>query len=249
MNLERDPYAEGVTEHLKNIGVEAVLFDLDDTLIYTSEIFRMAMADYAIAVSNELGLDGYENVLDKLKVINDEAYREFGVRPDRWQEVAKRLAEVVGDDKEVCVQRVDVLMSIYTTTPRVRPSVRGVLQELAKGGIKVGLVTHAAEDWTKRKLQTTGLDRYFVETMIVPVEGSKTAEHWRLALVGMEVSPEHAVVVGDNLKGDVVAGTSLGMRGVWMPSPWSVYREGEVPEGVVQIENTDQLLEGLMALR
>lgn len=247
--MERDPYAEGVTEHLKDIGIEAVLFDLDDTLIYTSEIFRMVMADYASVVSKELGFDGHEDILNKLKVINDEAYREFGVRPDRWHEVAKRLAEAVGDDKNICVQQVDVLMGIYTAAPRVRPSVHGVLQELVKGGIRVGLVTHAAEDWTMRKLQVTGLDRYFESIMIAPVEGSKTADHWRLALEGMEVLPKNAVVVGDNLNGDIIAGTSLGMRGVWMPSPWSVYREGEVPEGVVQIENTDQLLEGLMALR
>lgn len=52
-------------------------------------------------------------------------------------------------------------------------------------------------------------------------------------LLGVEGA--HCLVVGDNLKGDIIPATLLGAKAIWMPSPWSVYREGEVPEGVVQM--------------
>jgi len=39
IELDRDPIFDEVKEKLKKLNIEAVLFDLDDTLIYTSEIF------------------------------------------------------------------------------------------------------------------------------------------------------------------------------------------------------------------
>lgn len=44
MEIDKDPIFSEVKESLDRLGIEAVLFDLDDTLIYTSEIFDLLTA-------------------------------------------------------------------------------------------------------------------------------------------------------------------------------------------------------------
>ena len=62
-------------------------------------------------------------------------------------------------------------------------------------------------------------------------------------------SRSRCLVFGDNLRGDIISGMSIGARGMWMPSPWSVYREGTVPDGVVQIEKLEDFWDGISRLQ
>ena len=65
----------------------------------------------------------------------------------------------------------------------------------------------------------------------------------------LEVEPIKCLVVGDSLGGDIRPGDELGAKTVWMPSPWSVYRQGAVPVGTVSIDEISELLAALGRLR
>ena len=69
--IELDPIIVGSNEKWRQLGVEAGLFDLDDALIYTSEIFRRFMAEYADTVAANSGIDR-NRFAERLSVINDE---------------------------------------------------------------------------------------------------------------------------------------------------------------------------------
>jgi FMN phosphatase YigB (HAD superfamily) len=244
MKLDRDPYATNVVEHLKKVGIKGVVFDLDDTCIYTAEIFRNFMEAYVRKTAEEMGL-GYEAVYSRLSAINDEEYRNMGVSPKRWDIVCERLSTEFEDKQGIIMGNLPILKLIYATEPRVRGGVNAILSHLSEGGMRLGMVTHANVEWTEWKMKRTGLDRYFEVVVIADENKFKGVEHWAKALELMNLQGKEAVVVGDNLKGDIIPGMSLGMKGVWMPSPWSVYREGEVPSNTVQIDEFSGLLDGL----
>lgn len=236
LEFERDPIQNQTAEKLRHLGIEAVVFDLDDTLIYTSEIFRRFMAEYVETVSALLDID-YGVLNERLRKLNDEEYFKMGVSPDRWKVILARLSQELNVDDETVMNNVDILMKIYTEEPRLRVGARAILGGLRDTGFKLGMVTHANTDWTLRKLTQTGLLNYFDAIEIANENGFKTIEHWQKGMGLLNVEYHRCLVVGDNLKGDIIPSVALGARAIWMPSPWSVYREGEKPKDVIQMEN------------
>ncbi len=245
--IELDPLVVELSERLRRLGVKGVLFDKDDTLIYTSEIFRRFMLEYVEEVVRLTGLEK-ELFHGRLSKINDEEYAKMGVSPTRWEAVCVRLAEEFPSQAEAILGQLPVLMKIYQTVPRMRPGAKQILEGLRESGFRVGIVTHANRDWAEWKLAVTGLGDLVDVVVIADENGHKRKEHWGQAVESLGLEPNNCLVVGDNLKGDVIAGVLLGARAIWMPSPWSVYREGEVPEGVVTIDSLDQFWEGVLKL-
>lgn len=245
--IELDPTIARSNEKLRQLGIEAGLFDLDDALIYTSEIFRFFMAEYANAVAASDGVD--RNIFaQRLAVINDEEYVVGKVNPNRWNKVAERLAIEFPSATEAIVLRLPILFKIYSTVPRLRSGAKIVLGGLRAGGIKIAIVTHSNEGWAFWKLKMTGLEKYPNAVVVADQDTDKTSEHWRDGAESLGVAGSKCLIFGDNLKGDIISGMSIGARGMWMPSPWSVYREGKVPEGVVQIGELEEFWEGVSRL-
>ena len=244
--LELDPIISSTREKLDKLGVKGILYDLDDTLIYTAEIFYYWMNEYADIVSFELGIER-EMFYKTLSAVNDEEYRRMGVSPSRWRAV--RLGKMYDGGRSVVEGRLDVLMNIYKTVPRMRPGVRAALGTLKELGFRQALITHANEDWTMWKLDKLGLWDNFDAIFIADENGHKSAQHWNKGMDMLGLTPNKCLVVGDNLGGDITPAASLGARTIWMPSPWSVYRAGTVPEGTVQIGEFNEFLEALARLK
>ncbi len=244
INLEHDPVFGEVKERLNRLGIKGILFDLDDTLIYTSEIFVRFMEEYAALVSEKIGVDQAE-IMMALQSINDDEYKKMGVNPKRWAAVVEKLAKQFENGEQEIIDNLDILMKIYTVEPRVREGVTGILEILGKTGVKLALVTHANVEWTNFKLDRLGLWNHFETVVIVDENGHKKSVDWKKGMDALELDPDKCLVVGDSLGGDIKPGDELGAKTIYMPSPWSVYREGEVPEKTVMINEISELLAAL----
>lgn len=231
--LEKDLFAEASCDKLKSLGIEAVIFDFDDTLIYTSEIFVEAMDLYVEKISAITQLDPIQ-MKKRLWELNKEEHKKNGVCPHRWSSVIDDLSQEIGFS-EICHDHLPILMGIYTKEPRLRPGALSLLQSLNNSRFKVGMVTHANVEWTIRKLRQTGLDRYIHTVEIADEFGEKTTANWQKCLDALGVQGHQSLFVGDNLQGDIAPSVALGAKAFWIPSPWEVYRKGVVPEGVSQI--------------
>lgn len=234
-------------EKLDELEIEAVLFDLDDTLIFTSEIFIQCMEAYASQVAKKTGI-GASEIMAALESINNEEYKKMGVNPERWQAVVEKLANQFDRGEKEILENLNLLMGIYSTEPRIRQGVRGILETLRQTGINMVLVTHANVEWTNFKLDKLGLWDYFDAVIIVDENGHKKSSDWKRGMDAVEVDPEKCLIVGDSLSGDVKPGDELGARTIYMPSPWSVYREGEVPGKTVIINEIAEWLAALPRL-
>jgi len=247
---EFDPINMELRESLSRLGIKGILYDLDDTLIYTSEIFAACMQEYTAKVSEETGLE-YELISKTLQTINDEEYKTKGVSPKRWDSVVDRMAVIFEGHGESVLGNLDILHKIYTLEPRIRPGARTTLRTMSEAGAKQGLITHANVEWTHRKLDLLGLWDNFQTVVIVDENGHKGPENWKLAMDNLELKPEECLVIGDSLSGDIIPGASLGARTMWLnnASSWSVYRVGQVPESTLTIDGVSDLLSTLGSLR
>jgi len=246
--LLSDPIFSETKRKLDELGIEAVLFDLDDTLIYTSEMFIHYMEVYSALVAERIDVRP-EEIMKALQGINDEEYKKMGVNPKRWEAVVEKLALQFGHGEKEILGNLDVLMKIYTMGPRLRKGVRGMLDVFRQSGVKMVLVTHANVQWTEFKLDFLSLWDDFDAVIIVDENGHKKSIDWKKGMDAVETEPKNCLVVGDSLGGDIRPGAELGARTIYLPSPWSVYREGDVPEGTEIIDEIFETLAALSRLR
>lgn len=207
------------------------------------------MDRYIEVVSAETGLS-LEVVRADLERLNDEEYKKVGVNPERWVIVAQRMRDELAGYGEASINNLSILEKIYTDSPRVISGVFGLLEILNEVGVRMCLVTHANDAWTKRKLESTGLAKYFEVIKIVDENSHKGAQDWLEVINEINVSAEECLILGDSLGGDIIPGASIGARTMWLHtgSTWSMYRMGEVPENTVHLDEVNQLLSALEKL-
>jgi FMN phosphatase YigB (HAD superfamily) len=250
MEKFQDRFFEEQRELLKRLGIKAILFDFDDTLIYTQELFIKYMDEYIEVVASETGLDR-ETVREDLERLNNEEYKKMGVNPERWRVVAERMALEREGYGESTTKNLPILGKIYTDEPRAKEGAKAVLQILGDIGVKMGMVTHANVDWTWRKMDKVKMIDFFDAIVIADENKHKGVEHWLSVIEELGVCPEECLVIGDSLGGDIIPTAKAGARTMWLHtgSSWSMYRTGEVPESTVHLDQINQVLSALEGLR
>lgn len=250
MEKYKDRFFEEIREKFVSLNIKVVLFDLDDTLIHTQELFKKYMDEYVEFVSRDSGLSK-DKVRSDLERLNNEEYKKVGVNPERWVVVAQRMRDEEIGYSNTPIDNLGTLRKIYEDPPRVKSGVMALLTILKESGVRMSLVTHANEDWTWRKLKNTDLAKYFEIIKIVDENRHKAAGDWLEVVDQMEVLPSETLILGDSLGGDIIPGASIGARTMWLHtgSTWSMYRTGEVPVETVQLDDVGQLLSALGRLR
>lgn len=217
-----------------NIGkqqnsVDAVLFDLGDTLVHFATvrpreiIDRVCRPGYERLVSLGHGLPSYERYVRNLK------WRFL--RSWLWSRVSRREARLTAclaglhgrlgldldDDgltRTMCVSVVPTMHSITSVDEGARP----MLDALRDAGVQMGLVsnTHFPGYAIDQYLEEAGLLEYF------PVR-AYSSEHgfmkphpriFEAALEEMRIDSSRALYVGDRTDKDVVGAARVGMRSI-----------------------------------
>ncbi len=233
--------------------LQVVLFDLDDTLLATHRIFDEKINTLITWAATELPEYSFENLLRMFREINEQAFVTHAVNPNRWELVTTLLGEKCGGKaKDVFHDGLEVLMEIYRVVPPILPGALEVLSLFERTGVSMGLVTHANQDWTDFKLDNTGLRPFFENILVVDENRHKSSQDWVHAAKLFRSRSDQGMVVGDNLRGDVIAATEAGFRKVvWIDEKdnWSVYRQGNIPEGVIVVPEIAMLTQALLGMK
>lgn len=184
---------------MKQSNVQAVLFDLDGTLLDTDEMIWA----------------GYRHVFSKY-------------RPD-YQLQEKELLEVLGPPlKDIFPRYFEQDVSLLVAEYRAHcatleakdyvflfAEVKETLESLHQRGYKMGIVTTKFVQGAKEGLVDFGLDHYF--DVIIGLDSvSQHKPHPEGVLLALEtlgVSPENAIFVGDNAT-DIEAGNQAGVKSI-----------------------------------
>lgn len=227
---------------------KTILFDFDDTLIDTHPVFTEATSEVKHTLSNFLNIP-YEEVSKVFEESLVKAYHEVSINPVKeWPTTIQNMRDHFDIPNDLAVKIIDRMYKVYTTPPKLLEGSLEVLEHFKKDGYKLGLVTHAVEDWTHLKLSTHNLRQYFDHIEIADMNRHKSKEDWLKAIKALDTHPEKVAIVGDNVSGDIKAGYDVGVRKlIWLQKTqgWSVYTSGTLPEGTITIRNIKEVIEVL----
>ena len=187
------------------MNVEAVLFDLDGTLLDSIGIYY----------------DIVDIVFEKLKLppVPKERFVEAAKDGDfEWDYV---LPDDMKDRKEELIKAAtDLIYEIYpdmfTKKLKIVPGADSILIDIQKNGMKIGIVTSTPEEGMSHKrqiLERTGMDK-LIEVVITAddVQHKKPAgEPLVVCCQKLGIAPEKSVYVGD-ARIDIKAGKAAGMK-------------------------------------
>jgi putative hydrolase of the HAD superfamily len=202
---------------------EVLLFDLDDTLVR----FSAGQPDYwQRALALHLPADAPQAELtQRLRAIthaNREYWaddgRAFWGRLNMWE--ARRIVArqaLVGDPAELAERVADSMTEAKEEGVCLFAGAVATLEELARRGHRLGLLTNGSSAFQRRKLRRFELERHF-EIILVEGElgfGKPDQRVFERALAFFGCRTHEACMIGDNLCADIAGAQKVGLRGVW----------------------------------
>mgnify|MGYP000978432359 CR=1 FL=1 len=221
------------------------LLDLDDTLCDTQVVFNAQISeasDYLVKNYPLLDKKAWEK---EIRDINDIYFEQYGVNPNRWNQVIDTLSLKYLLYPEISNRTKEIFGQIYTTPLRLKNGTKAGLDFLKKTDTPFAIVTHANKDWTWRKYNWLGLNQYlnWDDIFIVNENGHKNAQSWQAALNYFQQKAGECVVIGDSPRSDINPSTSIGVKYSFLinnPNSWPVQYQ-EIPQSTTIINNLGQI--------
>ena len=194
-------------------GVNAVIFDLDDTLYSEKQYVRSGYKAVAKLLGDEALADRLWTYFENGKPAIDELLNELGC--------IGRKAECLEAYREQIPE-----IALYH-------GVSELIQDLKSKGIKVGIITDGRVSGQKRKLQALGLDKLIDDIIITDELGGTQFRKpcdiaFRIVQRRWSIPFEQIVYVGDNAEKDFQAPKQLGMRTLYFENEDGLYFKGEI---------------------
>ena len=211
--------------------IKALVFDLDDTLLYGEGAASIAAACHAVAAA-DAGLDA-----EALQAANTKVWSEYWPRMQAaWTLGKLSTAELTlgawtrtlsacnchRPELVLLAQRIagERLGSSYRLFDDVAP-----LFEALAGRLPLALITNGASDLQREKLRHTDLERWFDAIVISGEAGCAKPDPriFRLALENLGASEDGAWYVGDNPVNDIAGAKDAGLTAVWLNRDCAVW--------------------------
>jgi len=193
-------------------ALQAVLFDLDDTLYPERDYVRSGFRAAAVRAEGMLGIPrdtGFEELW---------GYFEAGVRGNTYN----LWLESHGKDVERWIPELVTEYRTHLPGIKLHQGVKELLEELA-AIYRLGLITEGHTVSQQNKLKALGLEAVFE---VVVITGMEDRAFWKPhtrpytnALEQLGILPEHSAYIGDNPLKDFYGARQLGMHTVRVQWP------------------------------
>jgi HAD superfamily hydrolase (TIGR02253 family) len=194
------------------MGIKAILFDLDNTLIDFMEMKRKATEAAAKAMV-AAGLQADEGELAKGLF---DFYLEYDIEAD--DAFLKYLEKTYGEiDYRVLAAAINAYLREKALHLKPYPGVPDTLEKLRLRGYKLGVVSNGRRMKAWMRLNAAGLDGYFDVVIGWEDTGKKKPEPepFLMALEKLGVLPEECLMVGDWPEIDLAGAKAVGMKTCW----------------------------------
>jgi putative hydrolase of the HAD superfamily len=203
----------------KGINTKAILFDLDDTLYPEREFVISGFKVVSKYLANKYKLKA-SNILHIL--VND---FKKGVRGKNFDLLLKKFNLPQEDLKELIV--------IYRNhEPKIKlySDAEEIIKYLSKDKkIKIGLISDGPIDVQRNKIKILKLDKLFDVIILSDFFGKRYRKphpkSFREALTKLDVKPEEAVYVADNLQKDFIGAKKMGIFTIRIKRKEGIYKE------------------------
>jgi putative hydrolase of the HAD superfamily len=204
---------------------EAILFDLDDTILSDDAVSEQAWKKTCEACVHKLkpisgdelfsqinnerisfwsdpanAGEGTKNLFRARLIIVESAIREFGIK-----------------DVKIAIEIVNTYNTLKAELVKLFPYAEQTLIELKSCGIKMALITNGEAEMQRAKVEKTGLEKYFPVCLIEGElgYGKPDPRIFQLALDSLQVSSTSTWMVGDRLEFDILGAQKMGIFSIW----------------------------------
>jgi putative hydrolase of the HAD superfamily len=193
--------------------------------------------------------DIFKNIIDESaarSVDHNELYPDADVREVFRSIIRKFTARTPEELEHISAD----LSHLFRATTRKRifmyPTVKPALDGLEKK-YRLGIVSNAQEAFTVPELALYGLARYFETIVLSSQVGVKKPNSliFARALSNLNVKPEDAVFVGNDLLADIVGASALGMKTIYIlqkSKPSASQAKDFTPDAVISNVNLFEVL-------
>lgn len=201
--------------------VQAVLFDLDDTLFDHTGCAReaLAAAQQCHPSLKAMAFDALERAhatfLEQLHT--DVMLGRVPLEEARRERFRRLLASSgAGATGDITARLAAAYRDAYRDARRAIAGAAALLAAV-KERARIGIVSNNLLDEQQEKLRTCAIDR-LVDALVVSEEvgaSKPDPEIFRVALARLDCAPEDAVMVGDSWSADIAGARAAGIRAVW----------------------------------
>lgn len=186
-------------------GLDAVIFDLDDTLYSEKEYVR----------------SGYKKLAKK--------FGEPEIEDELWSAFVRHepAVDVVLEKHGLSNRKSEALRLYRNQVPDVHlyPGVREMLERIKDSKI-IAIITDGRPEGQRAKLKALGLENipFIITDELGGEEYRKpNSRAFVLMLERLMMSPENTAYIGDNVNKDFIAPEKLGMRCIWFRNKDGLY--------------------------
>ena len=197
-------------------GRGLIVFDADDTMWWTQEMYDMATADCRVLVE-AAGLDGDAWVAAK-NATDIANVQHYGLSKLRFPtSCAQAYEQLAGADVDQAVLEAvrKAGEGVFTRKARLVDQVEETLSDLAAGGWRLVMQTSGDNEIQAQRIGESGLGDFFAETIIVP---KKTPDSFIQILERDGREANHAWSIGNSLPSDINPALRAHWNAIWVPA-------------------------------
>ena len=182
--------------------VEAIIFDLDDTLYDCSGTLVLKSKELAAKIISK-AIKCSEAEALKLQL---ELEGRLGPKAD----ITREISSLYNLSEEFCTEVSEAINDLNLEDTVLYPDAMDSINELKRVGYKLFLVTFGTREMQEKKIKVLGLEKKFDEIIIT--ENSRGKEKcFKEILAKYDLEPKQVLCVGDKIKDEIDVGKRLGM--------------------------------------
>lgn len=215
---------------------KAVIFDADDTLWHTDELYENALARIQTKL-NEVGYDG-DMWRTLQREIDLEQVKTMGFSPARFPSSSVQALHRLDPTPDPGLVRVVETWStevFYKKAALAKHVVHTLI--LLEDEYRLGLLTKGDQMVQSRRIKNSRLGHFFSATAIV---ADKNQASFVEMCARLGADPSQTVSVGNSLRSDIIPAVTAGCAGVWIDTKvWEHERANpkDVPKGVIRLKS------------
>lgn len=212
--------------------IDAVLFDLDGTLLDRAASLRAFVRDQRRRLDHALGHIPLATYVTR--------FVELDADGTVWKDqVYRRLIEELGITQITAEALLEEYVSRFREHCVPFPNLHATLRELTASGLKLGIVSNGHDVMQMATVRALGIEGYFKTICISEREGLRKPDPtiFRRAVERLGSSVERAAFVGDNPVADVAGARNAGLCAIWRRDPVVL----SLPEACAVVDDLGEL--------
>lgn len=232
----------------------ALLMDLDDTLINSSQVYDRALefASYYLAAKNNLSLNEFFPIVKKKDTLIRKNFPTVHTRHSRILVYRHALDEIGAHYSLSDLPAAeDIYWEFFDENVSLYPGIIDALKKIREADVKTAVVSDGDLRGRIRKIEAVGLLPYIDQVFASEetIFEKPFSAIFTLALSKLNVKNTEALMVGNNYKNDIQGAQLVGIKAAIFNPEKDGHVEGHDPEVVADYEFTqyEQLPEIVIA--